>query len=401
MVGSHLVVTSNARVKGCNQPGDILAGKYLLEGVLGQGGMGTVWSARNLGLDSVVAVKVLSTAVDSLTLRERLLREAQAAAQLTHPAIVRVFDVGETERGEPFIVMELLRGCSLAAVVARDGRVAPTRLVQLLLPIADALSLAHEKGIVHRDVKPDNIFIADDEGGIQPKMVDFGIVKRHGDDSEKQLTRAGDVMGSPDYMSPEQARGDQDIGPSVDVWAFSVVLYEALAGNPPFVGPNYNALLWQIQEATPAPLHELGVADLELSSIVARGLSKQAAHRFSSMREMGSVLAKWLMKQGLTEDACGTAVESKWFPRRGPLPHAGGGAAPEPTSGARLKSGEHSRSLMRAAAMPPPRQASARARSRWPSVVGVAGLVGAAAMLLAFAGPHSSARKINRATTAA
>jgi len=300
-----------------DRPGDTIAGKYRLDQILGQGGMGTVWQAHNVALDSPVAIKVLSAAVDSSALRERLLIEARAAAKLAHPAIVKVFDVDETERGAPFIVMELLSGASLGALLAREARLPPARAVQLLLPIVDALRLAHDKGLVHRDVKPDNVFIVDGDGATQPKLVDFGIVKVEHLPGDSSLTRDGDVMGSPDYMSPEQARGEAEITSATDIWALSVVLYECIAGNPPFSGPNYNALLWQIVEAEPQTLAQLGSADQELSAIVARGLSKQPAARFSSMRELGRALAEWLLKQGITEDVCGTSLESRWSPQGG------------------------------------------------------------------------------------
>jgi eukaryotic-like serine/threonine-protein kinase len=295
-----------------DRPGDIIAGKYRLEHVLGRGGMGTVWRARNLALDSPVAIKVLSSAVDSPGLRERLLVEAQASAKLAHPAIVKVFDVAETERGQPCIVMELLSGTSLGTLLAHGKRLPATRVVQLLLPIVDALRLAHNKGLIHRDVKPDNVFIVDDDSSAQPKLVDFGIVKVEREQGGSNLTRAGDVMGSPDYMSPEQARGDAEITLSSDIWSLCVVLYEAVAGCPPFSGRNYNALLREIVETQARTLHELGIADEDLSAIVAKGLSKQPRERFSSMRDLGRALAEWLLRQGITEDVCGTAIETKW-----------------------------------------------------------------------------------------
>src|SRR3954470_23747082 len=158
--------------------GDVIADKYALEELLGEGGMGAVFRARNTVLDMPVALKLIRTDLDRELLRGRLLQEARAAAKLAHPAIVRVFDVGTTALGDPFIVMELLHGLSLAKLLENEGRLSSVRVVQLLLPIADALAVAHARGLVHRDVKPDNVFIAnDDEGQLQPKLVDFGIVK--------------------------------------------------------------------------------------------------------------------------------------------------------------------------------------------------------------------------------
>ncbi len=294
-------------------PGYVIAGKYELEAELGQGGMGVVWRARNIALDSAVAIKVVRATSDKALLRGRLVQEARAAAKLAHPAIVTVFDVGQTENGDPFIVMELLRGDSLGTLLETEGRLPAVQAVRSLLPIADALWLAHGKGIVHRDLKPDNVFIVQHDGAIQPTLVDFGIVKLADGAGDSHLTKDGDVLGSPDYMSPEQARGQDDVTHLTDVWSFCVVLYEAISGRTPFKGANYNALMRQIVEDTPPSLRELAAGDDELSAIVARGLSKQPEQRFASMGELGRTLAQWLLKQGVTEDICGTTLEAKWL----------------------------------------------------------------------------------------
>lgn len=294
-------------------PGYLIAGKYELESLIGEGGMGMVWRARNLALDAPVAIKVVRATGDSALLRGRLMQEARAAAKLAHPAIVKVFDTGQTESGDPFIVMELLQGMSLGAVLEKDARLPAVQAVRLLLPIADALWLAHDKGLVHRDLKPDNVFIVQNEGSIQPTLVDFGIVKVEEPGSETHLTKAGDVLGSPDYMSPEQARGLDHINHLTDVWSFCIVLYEAIAGETPFQGTNYNALLRQIVEAKPPTLLERALADAELSTIVERGLRKQPEQRFASMGELGRALATWLVAQGFSEDICGTSLEAKWL----------------------------------------------------------------------------------------
>src|SRR3954467_2446354 len=255
-------------------PGDTIAGKYALEEMLGSGGMGAVFRARNTVIDLPVAIKLIRADLDRDVLSSRLMKEARAAAKLSHPAIVRVFDVGTTALGDPFIVMELLQGMSLAKLLENEGRLSSVRVVQLLLPIADALAVAHARGLVHRDVKPDNVFIAnDDEGQLQPKLVDFGIVKLELQNGDRQLTQIGAVLGSPDYMSPEQARGLDTIDHRSDIWSFSVVLYDAICGVPPFQSTNYNALLRLIAEAEPVSLYERRAADQALSDIVARGLS--------------------------------------------------------------------------------------------------------------------------------
>jgi serine/threonine-protein kinase len=295
------------------EPGDVIAGKYALEQLLGSGGMGAVFRARNTVIDMPVAIKLIRADLDRDLFSGRLLQEARAAAKLSHPAIVRVFDVGQTALGDPFIVMELLEGEALSATIEREGRLTSVRAVQLLLPIADALSMAHSKGFVHRDVKPDNVFIASGaEGQLQPKLVDFGIVKQDADSHDLQ---SGAVVGSPDYMSPEQARGLHDIDSRSDVWSFSVVLYESIYGRAPFDGDNYQVLMENVVRQEPVTLRELSVADETLSRIVAKGMSKEPAERWQTLGQMGKALAHWLHEEGVNEDACGASLESRWLSR--------------------------------------------------------------------------------------
>ena len=296
-------------------PGVLLSGKYRLESLLGQGGMGAVWCASNVLLDLPVAIKLIRADLDRGALRARLQFEARAAAKLGHPAIVRVFDVGESEVGDPFIVMEHLRGETLAQLISR-GPVPATRVVQLLLPIIDALAMAHGRGIVHRDLKPDNLMIALEEQHICPKILDFGIAKLiDSQDSDHKLTEFGAVLGSPEYMSPEQARGRDDIDASTDIWSICVVLYEAVTGCPPFSASNCNALFCRIVEDAPKPFSEYALADAELWQIVERGLRKDRAQRHAKIADLGRELAAWLMSQGVTEDVCGSALDSKWLGR--------------------------------------------------------------------------------------
>jgi serine/threonine-protein kinase len=297
-------------------PGDVIAAKYRLTHLLGEGGMGAVWAAHNVALDSPVAIKVIRGETDREALSLRLQLEARAAARLGHPAIVRVFDIGQTGKGDPFIVMELLEGESLATKLDREGRLTALEAVQLLLPIADALRAAHGKGIVHRDIKPDNVFLALEGDVMQPKLVDFGIAKLEQVQGGSQLTQHGVVVGSPDYMSPEQARGDDVIDYRTDVWAFSIVLYESVTGRLPFDATNYNALLRSILEDTPPSLNDLRAGDTALSAIVEVGMAKDRATRWRSMHELGVALAGWLRHQGILEDAVGNSLETKWINRR-------------------------------------------------------------------------------------
>ncbi len=301
------------------EEGQILGGKYRLERMLAQGGMGSVWRARNTSLDVPVAVKVVATAADREWLRPRFMREANAAARLRHPAIVRVFDVDQTPQGDPFIVMELLEGETLTKRLT--PRLDPLEAVRLLLPIADALRVAHEGGVIHRDVKPENVFLALDGGHLQPKLLDFGIVKVDRTEGKDRLTERGEFVGTPEYMSPEQARGRDDLDATTDVWSLCVVLYEAITGRLPFQqGENYRALLRSIIEDAPIPISELGPEDAELVHIIERGLSKEPKERWLSMNELGTALALFLLSRNVRDDATGSSIEVRWLDRRPSMP---------------------------------------------------------------------------------
>ncbi|MEO6600067.1 MAG: serine/threonine-protein kinase [Polyangiaceae bacterium] len=296
-------------------PGALLSGKYRLEELLGEGGMGSVWRASNLLLDLPVAIKLIRADLDQAALRARLQLEARSAAKLAHPAIVRVFDVGESELGDPFIVMEMLQGETLAHMLSR-GRLSGAHAVQLLLPIVDALGTAHSRGIVHRDLKPDNVMITLEDQHIQPKILDFGIAKLTDPTlADHKLTVAGAVLGSPEYMSPEQARGLEDVDATTDIWSICVVLYEAVTGTPPFSATNYNALLRMIVEDQPRSIVERAAGDDALWAIIARGLGKDRRNRYQSMLELGQAMAAWLVGHGIREDAAGASIESKWLGR--------------------------------------------------------------------------------------
>ena len=296
--------------------GRVIAQKYRLESLLGEGGMGSVWRAYNLQLELPVAVKLLRPGSNATELGQRLRVEARAAAKLVHPSIVRVFDIGEAESGEPFIVMELLRGQSLGELV-EGGPLSAVNALQLLLPIGEALSLAHSRGVVHRDLKPDNIFISNEGACLQPKLLDFGIAKvRSGMvGGGPTLTQTGTLLGSPEYMSPEQAYGRSDIDERSDIWAFCVVLYEVISGRTPFVGDSPTAILRSVVHEQPLPLEPLGAADPQLSALIHWGLAKDRDARPASMFDLGRELAAWLLAQGISEDATGSSLDAKWLAR--------------------------------------------------------------------------------------
>ncbi len=294
--------------------GEVVAKRYRLIRELGEGGMGVVWVAHSLVLGVDVAIKLIRSGVADPDLASRMAREAQATATLGHPAIVRVFDFGSTESGDPFLVMELAHGETLAALLRREERLAPIAALQLILPIVDGLRCAHERGIVHRDIKPENVFVARDAlGRVQPKLLDFGIAKLEYQPNVSRLTQVGEVLGSPEFMSPEQARGVGNVDLRTDVWALCVLIYEMLTGTVPFKVTNYNALMQAILHEQPVPTVEYAAGDRELWKILAKGLEKSRDKRWASMTELGEALAFWLFDRGVAEDVAGNSLKAVWL----------------------------------------------------------------------------------------
>ncbi|MEJ7730254.1 MAG: serine/threonine-protein kinase [Polyangiaceae bacterium] len=313
--------------------------------LIGEGGMGTVWRARNVMLDAHVAVKLIRGEIRHPSLLERFIREARASARLQHPSIVRVYDYGTSSKGEPFMVMELLEGTNLGHRLDEETRLEPVEAVTLLLPIAGALAVAHDAGVVHRDLKPENIFLVEGRDGCaRPVIMDFGIAKLREAPTDRPLTAQDALVGTPEYMSPEQLSGDAEVDARSDVWGFCVVLHEVIAGQRPFEGASARELFAAIVTATPPSLHELGSADSCLSDIVQRGLAKDPNDRWSSMRELGAALAQWAVDAGMATDAAGVTLE-RWTgvlvpPRRSPSrrPSSPGADGTTPTPSDRLGS---------------------------------------------------------------
>jgi len=236
-------------------PGDVLADKYRLETELGRGGMGTVFRAEHLVLRSPVAVKlIVPRAADSSEIRTRFVREAQAAAALRSPHVVSILDYGV--HGEtPFIVMELLEGESLARRMQRVGVLSPMETARILVHVARAVQKAHDSGIVHRDLKPDNVFLVHNVDEEIAKVLDFGIAKTFiGHEAVGAGTQTGAVLGTPYYMSPEQARGTRAVDHRTDTWALGVIVFQCLTGRLPFEGTVLADLLMKIcAEPIPPP----------------------------------------------------------------------------------------------------------------------------------------------------
>jgi serine/threonine protein kinase len=273
--------------------GTILGGRYRLERPLGSGGMSAVWVAWQIALEREVAVKVLlDTAAEH---RPRLRREALALAAVHHPAIVQVYDYDETEDGAPFVVMELLRGESLASHLAKHGAMPADRAVELVLPLLDGLAVAHRAGIIHRDVKPDNIILTRGSSGVAPKLLDFGIASVARD--EARVTRAGGLVGTPAYMAPEQIerRAPDE---RADVWGAAATLYEIIAGAPPFGAEDIFAVMRRVlTDPPPYPRNAAGL-DGRLWAILMDGLRKDPAARTPSVSALRDALAAWLAARG-------------------------------------------------------------------------------------------------------
>ncbi|WP_437875269.1 serine/threonine-protein kinase [Sorangium sp. So ce513] len=220
---------------------------------LGQGGMGSVWLAEHTALRTQVAVKFLRDMyVDHPLAVVRLQREAEAAARIQSPHVVRVFDLGFTEQGVPYIVMEHLEGRTLHDLVERRRRLTLNETVSILRQLGAALARAHEAGIVHRDIKPENVFLVEGEPEPFVKVLDFGIAKNTVDEAER-LTVTGAIMGTPHFMSPEQMAGGARVGPHSDLWALGVVAYFCLTGQTPFNGATIAAVAVAIDRGPPPP----------------------------------------------------------------------------------------------------------------------------------------------------
>jgi serine/threonine-protein kinase len=270
--------------------GQIVEGRYKIERIIGKGGMGTVYACRHVVVGKVAAMKVLKTGVErSDGVLQRFVREAQTANLLKSRHIVEVSDFGQLPSGAFFVVMELLEGQDLAhAMRAGLGR---REMVHVFTQVAETLQLAHERGIVHRDLKPDNVFLVHEGGDpLFVKLLDFGIAKiLHGEGNTSGLTETGVILGTPYYMSPEQARAEA-VDHRSDIYALGVMMYRAFAGRLPFVADSTMGVLTRHITEAPQPPSEISQVDQATERMILRCLAKKPEYRFQSMREVADAL---------------------------------------------------------------------------------------------------------------
>ncbi len=271
--------------------GDVVGGKYRIIRVLGEGMTGSVWEAFNERTSRHVALELVLAPSEDL--RRRVVRQAHACVGLSHRNIVELYDVGETEIGDPFVVMQLLHGETLAAFLERHRRLVPQTAAHIARDIALALAAAHDARVIHGDLKPANVFmprIDGDEEGFIVKVVDFGA-SRLLDACDRINTYAGTIVGSPAYMSPEQFMKVEELDHRTDVWSLGICLFEMLAGTRPFQGKTHQDIFDQVTK-TSAPLVTTRVRFVEdgLATIVARCLKRDRARRIGSASELAAML---------------------------------------------------------------------------------------------------------------
>ena len=314
--------------------GRLVAGRYRIIKPLGEGGMGQVYLAEHEAIEKKVALKVLrpeySRKEDIVT---RFQQEAISASRIKHPNVLDVFDFGQLETGEAFLAMEFLEGHDLSDELAKVTILTPARGLYIALQICRALAAAHARGVVHRDMKPDNVFLqrAGDEEVV--KIVDFGIAQLRTTEeaaksqpARRRLTKTGMIFGTPEYMAPEQA-GGRHADLRVDVYALGVILYEMFTGAVPFTGDSFMAVLTATMTQAPPPMRamnpELGIGP-ELEAVIMRALSKNPADRFASMTELASALIATPEGAPFSRPALGSIGEGRLsdYPEPGGAPTA-------------------------------------------------------------------------------
>jgi serine/threonine-protein kinase len=278
--------------------GQIIEGKYRIVRLIGEGGMGAVYEGENVRIKRRVAIKVLhaATATNAEAV-QRFEREAQAAGRIGSDHILEVLDLGTLTNNDRFMVMEYLDGEPLSARIQRRVRLNPRELVPLARQVLAGLAAAHSAGIIHRDLKPDNIFILREKAGQADyvKIIDFGISKFQSLAGDvMNMTRTGTVMGTPYYMSPEQANGSREADQRSDLYSVGVIMYEAITGQVPFDAKSFNELLFKIVLSTPpSPLTIVPDLDPAFASIVSKGMARDVEHRFQTAVQFAEAIENW------------------------------------------------------------------------------------------------------------
>jgi serine/threonine-protein kinase len=324
------IMTSPPSVSGV-RPGDVLAGKYRVDRVLGAGGMGIVVAAHHIGLDERVAIKFLLP--EMLAHGEavaRFAREARAAVKIKSDHVARVSDVGTLENGAPYIVMEYLEGGDLSAWLKQHGALPLEQAIEFVLQACEAIAEAHALGIVHRDLKPANLFvIRRPDGALSVKVLDFGISKMRGVGSsvpDVSITKTSAMMGSPLYMSPEQMQSAKDVDSRTDIWALGIILYELVSGESPFMAEGIPELVAKIISMPPPPLRARK-PDLPagFEAVIERCLAKDRNQRFESVGELAHALLPYAPRRSrLSIDRISGVMRAAGF--------AGGATALPPSS---------------------------------------------------------------------
>lgn len=351
--------------------GEVLAGKYRIERVLGQGGMGVVVAAMHLQLNQRVAIKLLLAGATA-DIVERFLREARAAVRLKSQHVARVIDVGALPDGAPYMVMEYLEGSDLSGVVRSSGALSVYDAVEYLLHACEAISEAHSNGIVHRDLKPANLFLTRAADGTSTvKVLDFGISKVAGAEGEEDtgmsLTKTSAVLGSPLYMSPEQMKSARLADARSDIWSLGAILYELLTGSVPFNAMTFTELVLMVNMETPRSIATIrGDVPPGLEAAVFKCLEKKPENRFENVAELAWALAPFApLHAQASADRVGRTLEAAGLA-------SAGSRSQRPTGGGiqTLATSSITALASSAGAAEPP------ARKRWVPILGLAAALG-------------------------
>ena len=304
--------------------GSVLDGRYRIEAVLGSGGMGKVYKGQHTGIGRTVAIKVLHADVGkNPEAAQRFQREAIASGRLDHPNIVGVSDSGVLPDGSCYLVMEALEGESLGERLDREHRIAWPEAIDIIRGVLRGLGHAHEKGVVHRDIKPDNIFLAKKDGAVTVKILDFGIAKLYaGNANDPASTRAGLTVGTPAYLSPEQAVGGE-ITPAADLYSTTIVLFEMLAGRTPFIDTDPLSMLGMHVGKDPPHIAEVApdiVLPTGLDDVIQHGLGKLASERIATTTDYLARL-DGIMPAGSGQMDVAQSQSATWVPAAVPHLH--------------------------------------------------------------------------------